>query len=166
MNIPNLIKYAVENNIKTIVIPSTTGKSVSLFEKFTDNINLIVVTKSSGIKNENEQAFDFTKTQNKRIKVLTTTHSFGGINRALKSYRENFSEIDICANTLRIFGDGVKVAVEISLMTTDAGLTNSGESIIACGGEKNGVDKAIVIQCTNSHRIFDAKIFDVFSLEF
>lgn len=41
--------------------------------------------------------------------------------------------MEIIANTLRMFGQGVKVCVEVATMALDAGLIPYGEDVIAAG---------------------------------
>ena len=45
---------------------------------------------------------------------------------------------EVVANTLRIFGQGMKVACEITLMAADAGLVRTDEDVIAIGGTSHG----------------------------
>jgi hypothetical protein len=65
---------------------------------------------------------------------------------------------EIAAQTLRIMGVGVKVAIECTLMAADAGLIPTDEDIIAVAGTREGADTAIVIQPLNSQNFFDLKL--------
>ena len=69
--------------------------------------------------------------------ILTTTHAFGGIHRALSTTMPpppSTAIGDIVAMTLRMFGQGMKVACEIAAMAADAGLVRTDEEIISIGG--------------------------------
>ena len=68
---------------------------------------------------------------------------------------------DIIANTLRIFGHGMKVACEIVMMATDCGLVRTDEEIIAIAGRRSGADTAVVLKAVNSHDFFDLKIREI-----
>ena len=71
---------------------------------------------------------------------------------------------DISAATLKIFGAGMKVCVEIAAMAADAGLVRTDEEIIAMGGTGRGgggSDTALVLQPNNAHRLFDIKIKEI-----
>ena len=46
----------------------------------------------------------------------------------------------IVANTLRMFGQGTKVCVEIAMMALDAGTIEYGKPVIAVGGSGRGAD--------------------------
>jgi len=65
------------------------------------------------------------------------------------------------ANTLKFFGQGVKVSVEIAVMALDAGLIPYGEDIIAIGGTGRGADTAVVIRPAHAANIFDTYIAEV-----
>jgi len=68
------------------------------------------------------------------------------------------------ANTLRIFGQGMKVACEIAGMATDAGLVRTDESVIAIagtGGAGRGADTAVVVQPANVHNFFEMRIREI-----
>jgi hypothetical protein len=63
--------------------------------------------------------------------------------------------------TLRTFGQGTKVAVEIALMAADAGLVRTDADILSLGGSGEGVDTALLIRPANSSRFFDLKVREV-----
>lgn len=50
----------------------------------------------------------------------------------------------LIANTLRRFGEGMKVCVEIILMAVSGGLANDGEKVVAVAGTHRGADTAII----------------------
>ena len=64
------------------------------------------------------------------IAVHTVTHAFGGLSRAMRSKFNTHVIGDIVANTLRIFGQGMKVAVEITLMAADCGAVRTDETVV------------------------------------
>jgi hypothetical protein len=65
------------------------------------------------------------------------------------------------AYTLRIFGEGIKVAVEIALMASDAGLVSTREPCISIGGTERGVDTAILLRPAHAQNFFDIKVIEV-----
>ena len=64
------------------------------------------------------------------------------------------------ADTLRLFGQGIKVAVEVSVMAADAG-TLTGNDIIAVGGSGRGADAALVLKPAHQNNFFDMRIREV-----
>jgi len=69
--------------------------------------------------------------------------------------------VDIIANTLRIFGEGMKVACEITLMAADSGLVRTDEDIVAIGGSGRGADTAVVLRPVYSHEFFDLRVKEI-----
>jgi len=65
------------------------------------------------------------------------------------------------AYTLRTFGQGTKVAVEIAVMAADAGLVRTDEDVISMGGTASGADTALVIQPACSADFFDLKVKEI-----
>jgi len=47
--------------------------------------------------------------------------------------------------TLKSFGQGVKVAFEVTVMAVDAGLVEEGTKVIGIGGSSTGADAALVV---------------------
>ncbi len=152
---------ALKRGIKNIVVASTfgdTGLAAAELLKST-GINLIVVTHNTGIREEGVQTF--TPDMKKKIealggKVHTGTMVLRGLGTAFKE-KGGQSYEQIVADTLRMFGQGTKVAVEITAMSADAGLIPFSD-IIAVAGTGRGADTAAVIKANSSNRFFDIKI--------
>jgi hypothetical protein len=68
---------------------------------------------------------------------------------------------EIIADTLRIFGQGMKVVCEISMMAADSGLVHTDEDVIAIAGSSQGADTAVVLKPVNTHNFFDLKIREI-----
>ena len=66
--------------------------------------------------------------------------------------------VEIVAHTLRMLGQGVKVAVEVASMACDAGLAQPGQAMIALGGSGSGVDTAVILRPQPTHRLMDTRI--------
>lgn len=67
---------------------------------------------------------------------------------------------EIISQTLYAFGQGMKVAVEITLIAVAAGFLEPFQEVIAVGGTSRGADTAIVVTATYPNHIFsrtDAK---------
>lgn len=56
--------------------------------------------------------------------------------------------------TLEIFGAGTKIAIEVTLMATDAGAIDGGEEVISCAGTFKGLDTALVVRPTHTMNFF------------
>jgi hypothetical protein len=93
--------------------------------------------------------------------VLTATHLFSGLGRAMRKKFKMYLFEETVANTLRIFGQGMKVVCEIALMAADAGLVRTDEDIIVIGGTGRGADTAVVLRPVNSEDFFDLKVREI-----
>lgn len=154
-----VLSYAKENNIKNIVIASNTGFTMDLF--LDTEFDLVCVTHQIGFKGpgQDEMSSEKREEYKKRgVKVLTTTHLMGGIERAALRKSGGDGIQSITAQTLRMFGQGTKVCVEIAVMALDAGMIPYGEDIIAVGGSGRGADTAWVLKPEHSHKFYDTKI--------
>jgi len=86
---------------------------------------------------------------------------FGGVGRAARLKHGGIYPDEIAAETLRMFGQGVKVAVEISVMALDSGLVPYGKKIIAVGGSGRGADAAIILTPSHAKTIFETRIHEI-----
>jgi hypothetical protein len=155
---------AQELGIKTIVLASTRGDTaVRAMEAF-PGLRVIVVSHVTGLREPDTQ--EFTEENRKLVEskggvILTTTHAFGGLSRAMRTKFNMYVLGEIIANTLRIFGEGMKVVCEISMMAADSGLVRTDEDIIAIAGSSRGADTAVVLKPVNTHNFFDLKIKEI-----
>jgi hypothetical protein len=67
----------------------------------------------------------------------------------------------IVADTLRMFCQGAKVAVECAVMACDAGLVSPDEEIVSVAGTSKGADTVLVLQPAETHRLFTLKIREI-----
>ena len=65
------------------------------------------------------------------------------------------------AAALRMFGQGTKVAVEISVMALDADEIPYGKAVVAMGGSSHGVDTAAVITPSYSSTILQSRVHEI-----
>jgi hypothetical protein len=157
-------RRAKELGIETIVIASTSGETGLKAVKTFDNCKVVVVTHTAGFPAPDVQEL---RPQNRAEIVenggivLTATHAFGGIGRAVRRKLNTYQVDEIIAHTLRVFGQGTKVACEIALMATDAGLIRTDEDVISIAGTGSGVDTALVIKPANTHDFFELKVREV-----
>lgn len=95
------------------------------------------------------------------VDVLTTTHLFGNVERAVTQQQGGLYVGGVMSAALRMFSQGVKVAVEIAVMALDAGLIPYGKPIIAVGGSGGGADTALVLVPSHSKTVFDTEILEL-----
>lgn len=156
---------AEELGVKTIVVASTVGKTAVKAMDVFKGYKVIVVTHTAGFREPDTQ--EFTEENRKIVEekggiILTTTHALGGVHRSLSRGDGPPAPLpvigDIIAMTLRMFGQGMKVACEIAAMATDAGLVPTDAEVICIGGTGRGADTAIVLQPNYAHRFFNIRV--------
>lgn len=155
---------AEELGIKTVLVASTTGNTAVKAMDVLQGLRIIAVTHVSGYRGPNSQEFTEKNreiVESKGGTILTTTHTFSGISRAVRNKFNTYVIGDIVASTLRIFGDGMKVACEISMMAADGGLARTDEDVISIGGTGRGADTAVVLTPVNSNNFFDLRIREI-----
>ena len=158
-------RRARELSIKTVLVASCSGKTALAARNIIGgDVRIVAVTHVTGFVRPNHQELTEKRRrelEEKGITVLTCQHAFGGVGRGVRKKLATYQVDEIMAFTLRTFGQGAKVAVEIALMAADAGLVRTDEDIISLGGTSQGVDAALVIQPANSADFFDLKVKEV-----
>lgn len=158
------VNRALEGGIKHLVIPSCTGDTIKKVLQMGSSLNIVGVTHhvgfaGSGIDEMSAATREALSSQG--VKLLTTTHLFAGVDRGIRNHFGGVYPAEIMAQTLRIFGQGVKVAVEVAVMALDAGIVPYGEDIVALGGTASGADSAIVIRPAHSNHFFQTEVREI-----
>jgi hypothetical protein len=157
-------KRADELGIDTIVVATTSGNTGVKATEVCKGKRVVVVTHFTGLKEPNVQ--ELTNENRRRIEenggaILTASHAFTGVGGAMRRKWNTYQVDDVVSNTLKLFGQGTKVACEIVLMAADAGLVRTGEEVIAIGGSSSGADTALVLQSVNLRDLFDMRVKEV-----
>ncbi|MFC1897854.1 pyruvate kinase alpha/beta domain-containing protein [Chloroflexota bacterium] len=155
---------AEELSIKNILVASTVGGTAVRAMDVFQGLRVIVVTHTAGFREPNIQ--QFTEENRKIVEskggiVFTTAHAFTGLSGAMRKKFSTYIIGDIVANTLRIFGQGMKVTCEIALMAADSGLVRTDEDVIAIAGTGRGADTVLVLRPANSTDFFDLQIKEI-----
>ena len=162
-------RRAAELGITHVVVATNSGRTARKFwEALHDlDITLIAVTGHAGYSGKD--ALDITPEirrdlEQKGVRILTCSHALSGVARSITNKFGGVSHVEIIAHTLRLFGEGVKVAVEVSMMAADAGLVPTDREIIAAGGTGKGADAALVLKAAHMNNFFDLKIHEIIAL--
>jgi hypothetical protein len=151
---------AKELSIKYIVIATTTGETLDYLKNI-DDLNIVCVTHAYGFKEPGTNELTDIKREEllkRGFKVCTAAHILSGAERGISNKFGGTYPIEIMANTLRMFGQGVKVCVEVATMAADAGLIPVNEPIVVIAGTVRGADTAVVMRGANANHILDTKI--------
>ncbi|MEM1565686.1 MAG: pyruvate kinase alpha/beta domain-containing protein [Candidatus Bathyarchaeia archaeon] len=156
--------YVERENLRDVVVASTTGETGAKASKIFKGYNVVVVTHCFGFQKpgESELKEEFKKEilQN-GAKIFTGTHALSSAERAIRKDFGTLAPLELIAHTLRLMGEGTKVCVEITLMAADAGLIPVDRDIVAIAGTSRGADTALRIKPANTGRFFDLKIKEV-----
>lgn len=152
---------ALKRGIKYVVVASTWGGTAKkASEVFAGTgINLIIITLNTGFREPGKQDFDLNlkkELEAKGIKVHTGTMVLRNLGRSIKNIL-GYCQEELVNTTLRIFGQGTKVCVEIAASACDAGLVPP-EDIITVAGTGKGADTAILIKANSSNNFFEMKV--------
>ncbi|MEM2904960.1 MAG: pyruvate kinase alpha/beta domain-containing protein, partial [Candidatus Bathyarchaeia archaeon] len=155
---------AEELGLRSVVVASTTGETGLEAARVFKGFNVVVVSHVTGFAEPNVQ--QLTEERRAEIiaqggKVVTVTHAFGGAGRAVRRKFGTVQADELMANVLKLFGEGVKVAVEVALMAADAGLVRVDEEVVAIGGTGGGCDSALILSPANVHNLFDLRVHEV-----
>lgn len=181
---------ALERNVKQVVVASTRGiTGVKAAEAFKDTgIEVIIVTHQTGhigagvqqLTDENRK-----KLESQDITIVTGSDALeGGVGLGITRRQTTDATrptpetqgmaslirrmnptippvVRIVASVLRLFCQGMKVAVEVTLMAADAGVIPVDHAIVAIAGTGRGADTAIVIQPANTTNFLDLDIHEI-----
>ncbi len=159
------VEAARQRGIRHLVVASNTGATVQrMLQHDVQGLNIVCVTHHVGFRKPGE--IEMTPENREElagqgVQMLTTTHVLAGVDRAARFKFGGMYPPEIMAETLRMFGQGVKVGVEIGIMALDAGMIPYGEDVIAVGGSGTGADAACVIRPAHSTAAFDVKVMDI-----
>lgn len=155
-----------ELGLGKVVMATTTGRTVEEALEYFDPRKCLVVgvTHVTGYGEPGRQELSEEKRlelEEKGVKIVTAAHAFGSIGRAVRHKVGTFQVDEIMAYTLRMFSQGVKVAVEVSMMAADRGYVGTDEDIMAIGGTGRGADTAMVIKPANTHNALDLCVREI-----
>ena len=159
-------KRAKELKIRDVVVATTHGgTAIKVKEIFADpKLNLVAVGIAEGYR---ENGWCFTEEEKKMlekagIKPLVATHALGdGVASSFTEKGGGKSIEEIVRDTLYRFGQGMKVAVEITLMAADAGLIPMDQEIMAIAGTSNGTDTCIVVKPAYPRKFSELEIREI-----
>lgn len=155
---------AVALGIRDILVASTTGetgaKAAELFEGF----RLIIVRHHTGFQSRGSQ--QMTKENEARliasgVQIITAGHAFSGVERAIRTKRDTIGPLELMADTLKLFGEGTKVCLEITVMAADAGVIPMDHPVVVVAGTGKGADTALVVQPAHSNNFFDLYVREI-----
>jgi hypothetical protein len=164
---------AQECDIKVVVVASETGRSaLKALEVFQEmDVRILVVTHypatTWGPKGEipiglNQEVYATTRKMliDSGVRIIQSTRPFAPPSRSINW--DALTPEGMVDKTLELLGAGTKIAIEVSIIATDAGDLKEGEEIISCAGTFKGLDTALVVRATYSMNFFkDFEIHEI-----
>ncbi len=162
-------EYAAETGVKKVVIAAERGDSALALAKAVEgtDIEVIAVTLQAGRWTKFSPPDWDMMEEIKSLggKVVTATHVLiGNVESAIRERFGGLAPTEIIGHTLYLLGQGMKVAVEITVMAADAGLVSPDEDVIAVAGTGRGVDTAVLIRPAYSTSFFDLRVREILAM--
>ena len=159
-----LIEGIERHGVRQVVVASTWGDTgLAAARLLRDRqVDLVVVTHNAGFKEPGRVELSpemRTTIEALGARVHTGTMPFRNIGTAIRE-KQSYCQQDLVANTLRLFGQGIKVCVEIVLMAADAGLI-SPDDVLAVAGTGRGADTVALMAPQSSNKLFDLKVREI-----
>lgn len=159
-------KYVEGHGETHVVVASTTGTTAMAFCRALSatRARLVVVTHSVGFKEPNRDEFD---PEARRFLASggIPIHTGTILTHALeKSFMDDFRGVypgAIIATTLRRFGEGTKVALEIVMEACDAGLVPEDGEVLAAAGTGYGADTVMLVKAKPSKRFGKLEVLEI-----
>ena len=156
-------KRGKDLGISEVVVASSTGETAYKAIEMFNGFRLTVVTYHCGFKEPFKSKMEDNvrkDIEGKGVRVIASSHALSGVERSVAKKHSGVYPVLLIADTLRLFGQGTKVAVEVAIMAADAG-TLSGEDIISIGGSGRGADAALVLKPAHQNSFFDLRIREI-----
>ena len=154
---------ARELGISDIVIASTHGYSAlqaaKVFDDTDTHITAVSISPTFDDVGWKMTAEERAGVEKAGVTVLTGLHALAdGVAEGF--FGEHTTGTIVC-DTLRFFSQGVKVAVEISIMALEAGILAPNVEIISIGGTDEGVDTAIVAIPAFARKVKEYRVLEL-----
>ena len=158
------LQAAKERGIKDIVVASSTGATARRLKAYAGEYNIVCVALAYGTREPGATPMageTRAELEQAGIRVVFATHVLSGAERGLSRRYKGVYPIEIMADTLRMFGRGVKVGVECAVMAVDAGLVPYGADVVSIGGSGGGADSVIILRPEHANNILETQIREI-----
>jgi uncharacterized protein len=157
------VTFCKANRVGKVVVASATGETALKCRAKADrSLEIVGVTYGAGSRYREEvEAFERNRQGmlDQGIRVVRGIHALSGLERSFESrYKTGFIPMNLIADTLRMFSQGMKVCVEVAVMAAEAGYIRSDEEVVAIGGSGSGADTAVLLRSGYAASLFDTRI--------
>ena len=160
------VSYCRDNGLKKIVLASSSGATaLKLKQKAGAEIEVIAVTYGAGSM-FTEKVKEFNENRNALVKagitIVRGVHALSGVERTFENkYKTGFMPLNLVSDTLRMFSQGMKVCVEVSIMAAEAGHISPQQDVVVLGGSGEGADTAVLMTPAYAASMFSLKIKEI-----
>jgi len=148
-------------DIEAVVVPATTGKTAELFARdLKDTGNVVTISENEAISACKRIAYQDKGLLGRLIQKRMESAA-EDVQRKLRREALDMTFLPFCGETytavseiLYAFGQGMKVAVEVSVAAVEVGKVRPYSKIIAVGGTGEGADTAIVARASPQNQAF------------
>lgn len=160
-----------KGDISHVVVASDSGSTgMKAVERVKGTgVKIVVVTEHCGSDKEGENSMS-PEMERKLVEngatIVRATHALSGVERSISKKLGGSSRVEAIAEVLRaLFGQGMKVAVEITVMAADSGTIPCGDvPVIAVAGTEWGADTACVMRPAHSNGFFNLRVLEVLAI--
>lgn len=157
-------RRAKELRLKHVVVATTTGASALKAAKALPGMHIVGIHLEAGCWKIYAPPDRHTVRAAEKLGVRfhTASHTLmGNVNAAIRNQFGTVTHTEIIAHTLYLFGQGMKVAVEVAIMAADGALVPVNRDLIAVAGTGEGLDTAIVVRAAYSREFFKTRIREI-----
>lgn len=170
-NTPECFKSVAERvkdlGLDYVIVASTSGETgVEAVDFFEDqDVEVVVVSHQYGYKEDGK--IELEEKYRKKIKesenasLVITSDVLTRVPKIVRGKYGGFSHLDLIADTLRMFSEGMKVCVECTIQAADSGKIPAGEEVAAIAGTGSGADTGVVLKSQHSHKLLDVDIREI-----
>lgn len=156
-----------KEKIGYLVVASTSGETgARAVEHFDDkDVHVVVVSHQYGYsesgKIELEDEYRKFIEKSDDVSLVVTPDVLTRVPKIVRGKYGGFSNLDLIADTLRTFSQGMKVCVECVIQAADSGNIPIGKEVAAIAGTASGADTGIILESQHSHKLFDVDIREI-----
>jgi len=166
------IKRLKEGNIKTVLVASSSGETAVKVAEAMKKLDVKIIAVTTVAKNEminapgyivdkDKREKNFKKLKELEIPILQTGHALSGVERSIKARWGTAGPVLFMADALRIPCDGLKVGVEITVMTADSGLISFDKDVMTISGSQKGADTVMIVKPAGMNNFFDIQVKEI-----
>lgn len=174
-NTENVLEKVVERlskgDIKHLVIASSTGATAKKFISRLAGmgVRIAVVTSHCGFEKEGECEMSpdiEAELVSAGARVVRASHVLSGVERSISRTLGGSSRAEAMSEALRaLFGQGLKVCVEATVMAADNGAIPCGDiEVIAVGGHSEGADTACIVRPAHANNFFSFEVREILAI--